>query len=274
MPSQRHTAPLDDALHEALHKAALEAAREGASYIRSRTRDLADIDWQVKARADFVSEVDIGAERRITERLMDRVPDARVLGEELAPTDSGAQGGIVFVVDPLDGTTNFLHGFPVYAVSIGVVVEGALAAGVVLDVPRDVTYSAIAGRGAKRDGAPIRVSSIDDPSRALIGTGFPFKHPGQLEPFLPQLARITAQTSGVRRAGAAAIDLAHVACGHLDAFWELMLAPWDLAAGVLLIREAGGRVTDLEGADATVSHTPIVASNGMLHEWMLAQLRG
>ncbi len=183
-----------------------------------------------------------------------------------------AMDGIVFVVDPLDGTTNFLHGFPVYAVSIGVVVDGELAAGVVIDVPRDVTYSAIVGRGATCDGAPMRVSSIDDPLRALIGTGFPFKHLGQLEPYLPQLARITAQTSGVRRAGAAALDLASVACGHLDGFWELMLAPWDLAAGVLLIREAGGRVTDLTGAEATVSHTPLVASNGVLHEWLLAQV--
>ncbi len=270
MPSQRDTA----SLHDTLLRVALAAAREGAAYIRSRTRDLGTIDWQVKSRADFVSEVDVGAEERISAVLRDRVAGARVLGEELAPEADGAMDGIVFVVDPLDGTTNFLHGFPVYAVSIGALVDGELAAGVVIDVPRDVTYSAVEGRGATCDGAPMRVSTIDEPIRALIGTGFPFKHAGQLEPYLPQLARITAKTSGVRRAGAAALDLASVAYGSLDAFWELLLAPWDLAAGVLLIREAGGRVTDLAGVDATVTHTPIVASNGLLHEWMLEQLRG
>ncbi len=270
MPSQRH----DASLHDALHAAAVIAAQEGAAYIRSRTRDLASLDWQVKSRADFVSEVDLGAERRITERLLDRFPDARVLGEELAPGTSASSDGIVFVVDPLDGTTNFLHGYPEYAVSIGVLVDGALAAGVVLEIPRDVTYSAIAGRGATRNGERMSVSSISEPIRALIGTGFPFKHPGQLEPYLPQFARISAETSGVRRAGSAALDLAHVACGHFDAFWELMLAPWDIAAGMLLVQESGGRVSDLAGGEAKVSHAPLVASNGVLHEWMLSQLRG
>ncbi|MEP7382593.1 MAG: inositol monophosphatase family protein [Gemmatimonadota bacterium] len=270
MSSQRH----DASLHDELHAAAVIAAQEGASYIRSRTGDLGSLDWQVKSRADFVSEVDLGAERLITERLLDRFPDARVLGEELAPGTSATSDGVVFVVDPLDGTTNFLHGYPEYAVSIGVLLDGALTAGVVLEIPRDVTYSAIAGRGATRDGERMSVSSISEPIRALIGTGFPFKHPAQLEPYLPQFARISGQTSGLRRAGSAALDLAHVACGHFDAFWELMLAPWDIAAGMLLVREAGGRVSDLAGGEAKVSHTPLVASNGVLHEWMLGQLRG
>lgn len=267
MSSQR----LDASLQDALLDAAREAARQAADYVRARTADLGSIDWQQKSRADFVSEVDLGAEQRIADVLLGRFADATILGEELSPSaDMG--DGIVFVVDPLDGTTNFLHGYPEYAVSIGALVDGAIAAGVVTQIPYDVTYWAAAGRGAFRDGRRLAVSTIADPIRALIGTGFPFKHPGQLEPYLPQLTRVVSLTAGVRRAGSAALDLAHVASGHFDAFWELMLAPWDVAAGILLVREAGGRVSDLEGVDARVGHAPLVASNATLHEWLLSQL--
>jgi myo-inositol-1(or 4)-monophosphatase len=263
----------DSSLQDALLDASVHAAREAADYIRLRGRDLASIDWIAKSRADFVSEVDLGAESRITDLLMARFPDALVLGEELTPTATTADG-IVFVVDPLDGTTNFLHGYPEYAVSIGALVGGELTAAVVLEIPRGTTYTAAAGRGAYRDGERLTVSTIADPIRALIGTGFPFKQPEQIAPYLPQLARVIAETAGVRRAGSAALELAHVASGHFDAFWELMLAPWDIAAGILLVREAGGRVTDLEGRDATPAHTPLVASNGALHDWLLARIRG
>lgn len=269
MPSQRH----DPSLRDAVLDACLAAAREGAEHVRSRSRDLATIDWQEKSRADFVSEVDVGAESRIAEILHARFPEARILGEELTPTATRSDG-LTFIVDPLDGTTNFLHGYPEYAVSIGALQGDALLAGVVLEIPQNVTYAASAGGGAFRDGERLSVSSISDPGRALIGTGFPFKHPEHVAPYLPQIARIVAATAGVRRAGSAALDLAHVACGHFDAFWELMLAPWDIAAGILLVREAGGRVTDLDGAEATPSHTPLLASNSVLHDWMQAQIHG
>ncbi|ODT02285.1 MAG: hypothetical protein ABS52_14305 [Gemmatimonadetes bacterium SCN 70-22] len=267
MPSQRH----DTALRTRLLEASLHAARGAADYVRERTRDLATIDWQVKSRADFVSDVDLGAESRIGDSLLERFPEALVLGEELSPL-AAANEGIVFVVDPLDGTTNFLHGYPEYAVSIGALVGGELAAGVVLHIPQDVTYSAIAGGGAYRDGEPLVVSSIDQPLRALIGTGFPFKEPDQVEPYLAQLGRVMTEVAGVRRPGSAALDLAHVAEGRFDAFWEQMLSPWDIAAGILLVREAGGRVTDYAGADISPSHTPVVASNGRLHDWLLGRL--
>lgn len=269
MPSQRH----DTALHSRLLEASLQAARGAADYVRERTRDLATIDWQVKSRADFVSEVDLGAETRIGESLLARFPEALVLGEELSPL-AASNEGIVFVVDPLDGTTNFLHGYPEYAVSIGALVGGELAAGVVLQIPLDVTYSAVVGEGAYRDGERLVVSSIDQPLRALIGTGFPFKEPDQVEPYLAQLGRVMTEVAGVRRPGSAALDLAHVAEGRYDAFWEQMLSPWDIAAGILLVREAGGRVTDYAGADILPAHTPVVASNGRLHDWLLRRLSG
>lgn len=269
MPSQRHDVTLRDAVLDAC----LAAARVGADYVSARSRDVATIDWQEKSPTDFVSEVDVGAESRIAEVLLRRFSDARIVGEELTPSATGT-GGLAFIVDPLDGTTNFLHGYPEYAVSIGALVGETLLAGVVVDVPRGRTYAAAAGGGAFCAGARLSVSTISNPRRALIGTGFPFKHPEHVAPYLPQFARVVAATAGVRRAGSAALDLAHVACGHFDAFWELMLAPWDIAAGILLVREAGGRVTDLQGAEAAPSHTPLLASNGVLHDWMQRQLDG
>ncbi|MGQ0646958.1 MAG: inositol monophosphatase family protein [Gemmatimonadaceae bacterium] len=249
----------------------MSAAVVGAAYIRSRSDDLASIDWKEKSRADFVSEVDLRAEERIADVLLAAMPDVAIIGEELSPARS-VGGAVSFIVDPLDGTTNFLHGYPQYAVSIAAVADGDLAAGVVVDVPRGVTFSATRGGGAYRDGIPIRVSRITEPARALVGTGFPFKHPDRLAPYLPQFARVIAGTAGVRRAGAAALDLADVAAGRFEAFWELMLAPWDMAAGLLLVREAGGRVTDLHGHELAPSHSGVIASNGLVHDWMLSQL--
>jgi myo-inositol-1(or 4)-monophosphatase len=261
-----------DALADHLLDACVRAARRGGAYIRARTEDIERLDWRVKARADFVSDVDTGAEQRIGEALLSAVPEARVLGEELSP-GVGTTDGIAFVVDPLDGTTNFLHRYPWYAVSIAAMVDGTLVAGAVLHVPNDTMFTASLGGGSFRDERPIRVSSLAEPDRALIGTGFPFKNPEVLDTYQPQFARIARATAGIRRAGAAALDLCDVAQGAFEGFWELILAPWDMAAGILIIREAGGRVTDLAGVDARPSHSPLVASNGLLHQWLLAQLR-
>jgi myo-inositol-1(or 4)-monophosphatase len=251
-----------------LVRAAVEAAEVAAAYIRSRAHDVADLDWREKRQADFVSEVDTEAEQRIRSLLQTRVPDAAVLGEELSPEHDPARG-TVFIVDPLDGTTNFLHGYPQYAVSIGAQVDGELVAGVVRHVARGECFVAARGCGAYLGGEPISVSTTSEPSRALVGTGFPFKQLENLDQYLAQFARVTRGTSGIRRAGSAALDLADVAAGRFDAFWELVLAPWDVAAGIVVVREAGGVVTDLEGRPATARHTPVLASNGTLHEWLL-----
>jgi myo-inositol-1(or 4)-monophosphatase len=263
-----------DARETLLLDACVAAVRTAGDFIvtQGTARTAGTLDWRAKQRADFVSEVDTGAEARIRDVLTARVPDAIILGEELSP-GAGTDGETVFIVDPLDGTTNFLHGYPQYAVSIGAVHQGELAAGAVLDVPRGTLYVARRGAGAFRDGEPIRVSTVSDPARALVGTGFPFKHLDRLEEYLRQFTRVTRSAAGIRRAGSAALDLVDVACGRFEGFWELRLAPWDIAAGLLLVREAGGRVTDLRGADAQPAHGEVVASNKLLHEWLLDVLR-
>lgn len=256
----------------ALLQAAVSAAKVGADYVRSRETDRTQLEIREKQAADFVSDVDIGAETRIREVLDRMVPGSLVVGEEMSPMASTA-GETVFVVDPLDGTTNFLHGFPAYSVSIGALSDGVIVAGVVLNIPYGDLYTASRDGGAYRNGEAIHVSSVSRPDRALVGTGFPFKNLEFIERYVAQFARITRAQCGIRRAGSAALDLAWLAAGRFDAFWELRLAPWDIAAGLLLVREAGGRVTDLEGRDIQAVSGPVVGSNGLLHEWLLGSLR-
>jgi myo-inositol-1(or 4)-monophosphatase len=271
----------------ALLDVALAAARAGAEVVRSRAGDVRTLRWDEKTPVDFVSEVDTSAEERIRSVLHAREPGSRVIGEELSPTHAddpaltAADGtrlgvlpasGVAFVVDPLDGTTNFLHGYPEYAVSIGAALDGRLVAGVVVNAATGETFTASLGGGAFRDGQPVHVSPIVAPARALVGTGYPFKHPEQIPVYLAQFDRVIRATSGVRRAGAAALDLCDVACGRFEAFWELSLAPWDVAAGILLVREAGGIVTDLEGHDAVPRFGGLVAGNAAMHRWMMLQL--
>jgi myo-inositol-1(or 4)-monophosphatase len=255
----------------ALLDTAIAAADAAAIFIRKRSGDPGALAWIEKSPADFVSEVDRGAEQRIREIVLGRHPSARIVGEELSP-DAVADVGLAFIVDPLDGTTNFLHGYPEYAVSIGIARDGELVAAVVVNVPFGERFTALRGEGAWRDGALIRVSHIADPGRALIGTGFPFKHPDTLPVWQAQFGRIMLVTAGVRRAGAAALDLCDVACGRFEAFWELRLAPWDFAAGLLIIEEAGGIVTDLEGRPVALTHGPIVAGSPAMHSWLLSTL--
>jgi myo-inositol-1(or 4)-monophosphatase len=250
---------------------AVGAAHDAAAIIRARARDATGIEWRVKSPADFVSEVDTAAEHAIRQRIARDAPEAVVMGEEISP-DEVVSAGLTFIADPLDGTTNFLHGFPAYAVSIGVLVEGELIAGTIVDVPMDETYTAVLGTGSRRDDQPIRVSRIDDPGRALIGTGFPFKNIAGLETYQRQFAAITRATAGIRRPGSAALDLAHVAAGRFDAFWELSLSPWDFAAGMILVREAGGVITDLAGRSPPFTASSIVAGNPGMHAWLLEAL--
>jgi myo-inositol-1(or 4)-monophosphatase len=247
------------------------AAVKAADVIRAASERLADITWEAKGPADFVSAVDRGAEDVIRGMIAQRHPDAVLIAEESAP--SAEQGDLTFVVDPLDGTTNFLHGFPWYAVSIAALLRGEQVAGAVLNVATGELFTAVRGGGARRNGQPIHVSGISEPSRALVGTGFPFKHREGIAPYLGILPRLMESTAGLRRAGSAALDLCDVACGRFDAFWELRLAPWDVAAGTLMIREAGGIVTDLQGRPAPVASGPIVAGNPVMHAWLLEQLQ-
>ena len=229
------------------------------------------ITWEEKSRGDFVSEVDVASEQAIGAVIRERHPDARLLAEELSSSNTD-RGGLLFVADPLDGTTNFLHGFPWYAVSVAALIDGEVVAGAVLNAANGELFTATLGGGARRGGQPIAVSSITEPIRSLIGTGFPFKQNSPVDDYLRVLPRIMTTTSGIRRPGAAALDLADVACGRFEAFWELSLAPWDIAAGLLLVREAGGVATDLTGAPAEVKHTGLVVGNPAMHAWLLHTL--
>jgi myo-inositol-1(or 4)-monophosphatase len=252
-----------------LHLARTAAERAGR-YLRGVERPADPSGWTTKGTHDFVTEVDRAAERIIAEVLLAAEPESRIIGEELSPELRA--GDLVWVVDPLDGTTNFLHGLPNWAISIAAVVDGTLEAGVVLHVPQDQLYTASRGGGAWLGEQRIAVSAIEDPAFALIGTGFPFKDTSQLTSYLAQFNRVAARTSGIRRAGSAALDLADVAQGRFDGFWEQRLAPWDIAAGVLLIREAGGVVTDFGGRDVGIGHTAVVAGNPAIHAWLLEAL--
>ena len=240
--------------------------------IREASTQREKLVWETKGHSDFVSEVDKASEREIVGIIKRRLPDAIVLGEELSPT-AIASKGIVVIADPLDGTTNFLHGYPEYSVSIAIARNGVLCAGVVLNVARDEEFTATKGAGAFLNGKRIRVSNLREPGRSLIGTGFPFKNIEKLPSYLEQFSLVMRGTAGIRRAGSAALDLSNVACGRFDAFWELVLAPWDVAAGILMVREAGGIVTDLDGNPAELRSGAFVAGNPAMHTWLLQTVR-
>jgi myo-inositol-1(or 4)-monophosphatase len=254
-----------------LARLAERAAARAGCYLQTAIRPEA-AQWTSKGHHDFVTEIDRTAERAITEDLLRAEPDARIMGEEYSP-DGVDFRGLVWVVDPLDGTANYLHRYPWWSVSIAAAIDGELVAGTVWHVPAARRYTAWKGGGAWCGAERLRVSSITEAAPSLLGTGFPFKAPELLPRYVEQFARLTPQASGIRRAGSAALDLADVAQGRLDAFWELVLAPWDIAAGIVLVREAGGVVTDLAGNPAGPRHGGIVAGNPRMHEWMMGQLQ-
>ena len=223
---------------------AVKAARRAGAIINRAAQDLDALTVSTKRHNDFVTEVDQAAEQAVIQVLLKAFPDHAILAEE-----SGAQGksDFVWIIDPLDGTTNFIHGFPQYCVSIGLRHKGVLTQAVIYDPGRNELYTATRGHGAYLNDRRIRVSKRAQLDDALIGTGYPFREMAHIDAYLPALRKIMGQTAGVRRAGAAALDLAYVAAGRLDGFWEMGLSPWDMAAGCLLILEAGGLVSDFNG---------------------------
>ena len=233
-------------MHALLNVAVMAARRAGAVLGRNfNKRDKLTIEK--KGHNDFVSSADIAAERAIIDVIHKHYPDHAILAEE---SGSHGESDHVWIIDPLDGTTNYLHVFPVYAVSIGLQINGRLEHAVVYDPMREELFTASRGEGAQLDGRKIRVSGNADLENALIGTGFPYRQAdSELGPYLSMLGKVLKNTSGVRRPGAAALDLCYVACGRLDAFWETGLQPWDMAAGTLIIREAGGMISALDGGE-------------------------
>ena len=224
---------------------------------------------------NLVTEMDARAEALIVERLLARFPDDGILAEErgAAPGRSGRR----WIIDPLDGTTNYAHGMPHFGVSIGLEVDGRLTLGVVYDPGRDELFVAERGGGAFLNDARLEVSETTELGASLLVTGFPYDIRQNPDNNLREYAAFSVRARAVRRLGSAVLDLAWVACGRFDGFWELTLGPWDVAAGALVIEEAGGRVTDLHGGRLDVDAPAVVASNGRIHDAILdvlAELRG
>jgi len=224
-----------------------------------------------KSRFDFVTSVDRRCEELILERISRRFPGHGFLAEESPPLEGSEP--VTWVVDPLDGTTNFVHGFPFVAVSVAAIVGETVALGFVLDPLRGEMFEAQKGCGAFLNGRPIAVSREADPERMLLATGFPFREKEFLEAYLKVFGRIFKRVSGVRRAGAAALDLAYLAAGRVDGFWEIGLKPWDIAAGALLIEEAGGRVSDFQGAGRHIQTGQIVAGSPACYPFLLEEVK-
>ncbi len=219
---------------------ARRAADAAAKVHHEGRRRISPAAWSEKGRSDFVTEVDVEAERQIVEIIRARFPAHDVLAEEGTDNSDDGASGIRWVIDPLDGTTNWLHGYPEYAVSLAAEDERGAVVALVLNSATGERFEAIRGGGAFLDGSPIHVSTVADLAHALVGTGFPFKKLEVLPNYLATFERVLRNTSGIRRAGAAALDLCDVACGRLDAFFEYWLMPWDVAAGALIVQEAGG----------------------------------
>jgi len=249
---------------------AIKAARRAGSIINRASLDLESFTVSRKRHNDFVTEVDRAAEAAVIEIINRAYPDHAILAEETG--EAGNRKGTSeyrWIIDPLDGTTNFIHGFPQYAVSIALEQKGLITQAVVFDPSRNELFTASRGRGAFLNDKRIRVSRRTKLAESLIGTGFPFRDLKHLDSYIATFKALTRQTAGIRRPGAAALDLAWVGCGRTDGFWEIGLAPWDVAAGSLIITEAGGLVSDFRGEGEFLSSGDVVAGTPKIFPQLL-----
>ena len=259
--------------HIAARDAAVKAALEAGQLIRASAGNLTEGMVREKNVHDLVTEIDEASQELLVKRLLRWDDAAQVLAEE-GDLSRGAErvAGLRWIIDPLDGTTNFTHGMPPYAVSIGLEEDGVLVAGVVLDVSRWELFTAVKGEGIFVNGVRAGVSTRTELGESLLVTGFPYRRFEELEAFLALLGNMLQAARGLRRTGAAAVDLAYVACGRFEGFFETGLMPWDLAAGTLLVTEGGGRVTDYSGLPNRLFGRQVLATNGAIHEAMLARV--
>jgi myo-inositol-1(or 4)-monophosphatase len=243
-----------------------EIAREAGALLMEFFHRRVKIEY--KGEADLVTEADRSSERLILERILSHWPDHEVIGEEGARIETG--GDYRWYVDPLDGTTNFAHGFPVFCVSLGLTFRGKRKAAVLYDPTRDELFFAELGKGAFLNGQKIEVSKTDTLAQSLVATGFP-SYKRHKNPNIFFYHQLTLRTHGVRRAGSAALDLANVACGRFDGFWEFNLNAWDTSAGILIVEEAGGKVSGFEGEPLAITDRNVLASNGLIHAAMVRE---
>lgn len=244
-----------------------ELAREAGSLLMSYFGKVA---IEYKGEADLVTKADRTSEKLIVEHIRRRWPNHDLVGEEGSRTETGSD--YRWYVDPLDGTTNFAHGYPVFCVSLALDYKGERIAGVIYDPNRDEMFAAEKGSGARLNGAPMHVSKTPRLQESLVATGFP-SHKRHKNPNIHFYHQLTLRSHGVRRAGSAALDLCYVGCGRYDAFWEFNLNPWDTAAGVLMVQEAGGKVTNFTGQPFSLDSRQVLASNTILHDELLHEFR-
>ena len=250
-----------------LEEAAVEAARRAGALLRRRFRPAEGLTVETKGMHDFVTEVDRLAEAEIVAFVRERFPDHAILAEEGSPFQD--VGGVRWVVDPLDGTTNFIHGVPTFAVSVAVEDGSGVLAGAVFDPFHDELFHAHRDGGARLNGSAIACSRPATMHEALIATGFPFRELSRLTGYLAAFEAFVRTTAGLRRAGSASLDLAYTACGRYDGFFEVGLSRWDIAAGTLLVQEAGGRVTDTGGGGSFLDWGDLVAAGPTVHAAMV-----
>jgi len=247
---------------------AIKAARKAGNIINRASRDLDLLKVETKRRNDFVTEVDRAAEVAVIEELRRTYPDHGILAEESGASQI-AKSEYCWIIDPLDGTTNFIHGVPQYCVSIGLQHRDVITQGVVFDPVKNELFAATRGAGAYLNDRRIRVSKRDKLADCLIGTGFPFRDGAGLDAYLAMFKSVTLASAGIRRPGAAALDLAYVAAGRFDGFWEIGLSPWDIAAGSLLVLEAGGLIGNLRGEAGYLESGEVVASTAKVFPQLL-----
>ncbi|MEP0828540.1 MAG: inositol monophosphatase [bacterium] len=246
-------------------KFAVATARKAGEILLKKSRGKNEILF--KGRVNLVTAADLASEKFIVKSIEKTFPGHSRLAEEVSSRDTGSKFN--WIIDPLDGTTNYAHRFPFYCVSLALEYAGKVILGVIYDPERDELFSAAEGKGAYLNGKQVQVTSQSKLSRSLLATGFPYDIGTSSEDNIDNYARFAKSCRGIRRAGSAALDLAYVACGRFDGFWELKLSPWDTAAGILLVKEAGGKVTDFQGKRFQIRNRYIVASNGRIHRQML-----
>lgn len=251
----------------AFETVACEAATEAGRLLQQRYREKQPLKVETKGMHDFVTAVDREVEGLVAGFLLARFPDHTIMAEEGSP--EAPTSGHRWVVDPLDGTTNFIHGVPTFSVSIALEDPQGLVAGAIHDPLRDETFHGYRGGGARLNGKTIRCSEPSGSHEALLATGFPYREVSRLDRYLKAFESFVHATAGMRRAGSAALDMAYTACGRYDGFWECGLSRWDVAAGTLLVREAGGIVTDLVGNDTTLDTGDTLAAGGGFHPVLL-----
>jgi myo-inositol-1(or 4)-monophosphatase len=258
-------------------RTARRAVMQAGELVRQSYATLRDADIREKHTNDLVTTVDLKAQEILVTSIRKSFKEDFIVAEEHMSDEVNRGIGEAaprrWFMDPLDGTTNYIHTFPMFAVSVALECGGDLVMGITYDPLRDELFHAVRGEGAYLNDRPIHVSKMEDRRRTLLGTGFPFRARKYLDDYLKTFHYFFTNARGVRRAGSATLDLAYVAAGRLDAFWELTLSPWDLAAGVVLIEEAGGRVTDFFGGRSFLESGHIVAGNGKFHDWMLEAIQ-